>query len=280
VCRALGYIAAGDVYQVNFTQRFRVRCDRSPAAVYLRLRDAQAVPHGAYLDAGSFRLLCNSPERFLRVSGDVVSTEPIKGTRPRDPAAARDALLRQALLDDPKERSEHVMIVDLERSDLGRVCRTGTIEVPSLLRVDSFATIHHLVSTVRGRLRPEADLADLLRATFPGGSVTGAPKIRATQIIAELERTERAFYTGAIAWFRSARDFDSAIAIRTAIERHGVYTYGAGGGIVADSDPDREFDECWLKAKPFLEATLGTAGLAACADAVALPEVGTTGTPP
>src|SRR5262249_14009496 len=125
VRRALDYIAAGDVYQVNLTQRFRVRCDRSAAAIYLRLREAQAVPHGAPVDAGSFRLLCTSPERSLGVAGALVSTEPIKGTRPRDPSAARDALLRQALLGDPKERAEHVMIVDLERSDLGRVCRTA-----------------------------------------------------------------------------------------------------------------------------------------------------------
>lgn len=254
IARALAYVAAGDVYQVNLAQRFRVRSEEHPADVFLRLRAAQAVPFASFLDGDGFAVLCGSPERFLRVRGSCIETEPIKGTRRRGADAAGDAALRSALRADPKECAEHVMIVDLERNDLGRVCTAGSVIVPSLMRVESFATLHHMVSTVRGTLRDDVGLADLLRATFPGGSITGAPKIRAAQIIAELEEAPREIYTGALAWFRGPRDFDSAIAIRTAVARDGVYTYHAGGGIVADSDATREFRECLLKAEPFLRA--------------------------
>ena len=254
VRRALDYVAAGDVYQVNLAQRFRVRSDRPPFEAFLRLRAAQPVPFAAYLDCGDFSVLCGSPERFLRVQGATIETEPIKGTRPRGADDAADRALHAALCADAKERAEHVMVVDLERNDLGRVCATGSVHVPSLMRVESFATLHHMVSTVRGTLRPDVGLADLLRATFPGGSITGAPKIRAAQVIAELEDAPREIYTGALFRFRDARDFDSAIAIRTAVARDGVYTYHAGGGIVADSDPLREHRECLLKAAPFLRA--------------------------
>ena len=254
VRRALDYVAAGDVYQVNLAQRFRVRSALPPFDAFLRLRAAQPVPFAAFLDCGDFAILCGSPERFLRVRGAAIETEPIKGTRPRGADDDADRALREALCADAKERAEHVMIVDLERNDLGRVCETGTIHVPSLMRIESFATLHHMVSTVRGTLRPEVGLGELLRATFPGGSITGAPKIRAAQVIAELEHAPREIYTGALFRFRGARDFDSAIAIRTAVARDGEYAYHAGGGIVADSDPVREHRECLLKAEPFLRA--------------------------
>ena len=259
VRRALAYIAAGDVYQVNLAQRFRVRSGDRPGDVFLRLRAAQPVPFASFLEYGGYSVLCGSPERFLRVRGSAIETEPIKGTRRRGHDTAADAALRTALAADGKERAEHVMIVDLERNDLGRVCKTGSVGVPSLMRVESFATLHHMISTVRGILRDDVGLADLLRATFPGGSITGAPKIRAAQVIAELERAPRELYTGALAWFRGPRDFDSAIAIRTAVASGGVYTYHAGGGIVADSDPEREYRECLLKAEPFLRALRVTA---------------------
>jgi para-aminobenzoate synthetase component 1 len=258
VRRALEYVAAGDVYQVNLAQRFRVRSATPPFAAFLRLRAAQPVPFATYLDCGGFAVLCGSPERFLRVRGATIETEPIKGTRPRGATDDEDRALRAALCADAKERAEHVMIVDLERNDLGRVCATGSIHVPSLMRVESFATLHHMVSTVRGTLRPDVTLGVLLRATFPGGSITGAPKIRAAQVIAELEDAPREIYTGALFRFQGVRDFESAIAIRTAVARDGVYAYHAGGGIVADSDPVREYRECLLKAQPFLRA-LGVA---------------------
>jgi para-aminobenzoate synthetase component I len=255
VRRAQRYIAAGDVYQVNLARRLTVETAAPPGEVYLRLRAEQPVPLGCFLDCGDLTILSNSPERFLRVRGAAVETEPIKGTRPCAGDPVVDAAERESLQRDPKERAEHVMIVDLERNDLGRICTTGSVSVPSLMRVESYATLHHLVSTVRGRLRDSVGLAEILGATFPGGSVTGAPKIRAAQIIAELEPTPRGVYTGAIAWFRGPRDFDSAIAIRTAVCRGRLLAHHVGAGIVADSDPAREYEECLLKARPFLAAT-------------------------
>jgi para-aminobenzoate synthetase component I len=256
IARALEYIAAGDFYQVNLAGRFRVASSRSPHEIYLDMRTLQPVRHGLFLDAGDFAVLANSPEQFLSIAGDLVETKPIKGTRPRGRTPGEDRRLIAELVADPKERAEHVMIVDLERSDLGRICRPGTIEVPCFLDVETYATLHHLVSTVRGRLRDDVGLDAILRATFPGGSITGAPKIRATQVIAELEEHPRELYTGALLVCRGPRRLDSAIAIRVAIAQGGVYTYHAGGGIVADSDPTREYEECLLKAKPFLGAIL------------------------
>ncbi len=257
IARALDYIAAGDVYQVNLARRFRVRSNTPPADAYLALRAAQPVSHGAFLDCDRFAILSNSPERFLRVHGEAICTEPIKGTRPRHPRPETDLGLSAELRADPKERAEHVMIVDLERNDLGRICESGSVHATSLLRLESFTTLHHLVSTVEGRLHRGTDLATILRATFPGGSITGAPKIRATEVIEELEPHGRGLYTGSLVWFRAEDDFDSSIAIRTAIARDGIYSYHAGGGIVADSDAHREFEECWLKARAFLTSFLG-----------------------
>lgn len=256
--RALDLIAAGDIYQVNLAGRFRVATSLPPDRAYLAMRSLQPVPHGAFLHTGEIAVLLNSPERFLRLAGDRVETQPIKGTRPRGDAEAADRALARDLLCDEKERAEHVMIVDLERNDLGRVCAPGSVAVTSFLEVETYATLHHLVSTVRGRLRPDAGLEQLLRATFPGGSITGAPKIRAIEVVADLEAHPRGLYTGAFVRCRGPRDLDSAIAIRVAVARDGVYTYHAGGGIVADSDPAREYEECLLKAVPFLGATLGS----------------------
>lgn len=252
--RALDYIAAGDIYQINLAARFIAETDLPASEAYLRLREAQPVPFGVYFDTPQLSLLSNSPERFLKVDGDEIRTEPIKGTRPRDPDADRDHALAQELRMDPKERAENVMIVDLERNDLGRVCARGSVHVPSLLRVETWSTLHHLVSTVAGRLRPDAALASILRATFPGGSITGAPKIRATQLIAGLEDQAREIYTGSFFAFAGPRHFDSSILIRSAILRGRRANYSAGCGIVADSDPAREFRELRLKAAPFLDA--------------------------
>ena len=247
VARILGYLAAGDVYQVNLTQPFTAPLLAPAWALAARLGRQHPVPYGAYLDLGSTQLVANSPELFLRRRGRRVETRPIKGTRPRGDRPSDDAALAAELLHDPKERAEHVMIVDLERNDLGRVCEVGTVTVERYAAVESHPTVHHLVSTIAGRLRPEVGLADLLRATFPGGSITGAPKVRAMEIIRELEPWPRGPYTGAFGFLDPRGDLELGLAIRTACVTGGTVRYHAGGGIVADSDPDRELAEAWLK---------------------------------
>jgi para-aminobenzoate synthetase component I len=247
VARVLAYLAAGDVYQVNLTQPFTAPLVAPAWALAARLARRHPVPYGAYLDLGDAQIVANSPELFLRRRGRRIETRPIKGTRPRGELAARDAALAAELLADPKERAEHVMIVDLERNDLGRVCETGSVVVERYAAVESLPTVHHLVSTVAGRLRRDVELAALLRATFPGGSITGAPKVRAMEIIRELEPWPRGPYTGAFGFLDPRGDLELGLAIRTAIVSGGRVRYHAGGGIVADSDPDRELAEAWLK---------------------------------
>ena len=254
--RSRQYIAAGDVYQVNLAQRFAVPAPAgaayAPAALFAGLQ-RHAMPFSAYVDAGDFTLVSNSPECFLTMRQGLVSTFPIKGTRRRDADPNADAAHARALRADPKERAEHVMIVDLERNDLGRVCQTGSVRVDAFAEVASFPSLHHLVSQVTGRLRPGVTLAEVLRATFPGGSITGAPKIRAMQIIDEIEPVGRGFYTGAIGFVGGGSAIFN-IAIRTAVANRRWVTYHAGGGIVADSIPSREYDETLLKAQPFFAA--------------------------
>ena len=241
------YLVRGDAYQVNLTQPYQTRLVAPPWAVYARLARHHPVPYGAYLDVGEVQVLANTPELFLRRRDDRLVTRPIKGTRPRGTTRAHDAALAGELRRDPKERAEHVMIVDLERNDLGRLSRPGSVVVESFAEVESHPTVHHLVSTVAGRLRADVDLADILRATFPGGSITGAPKVRAMEIIRELEPWARGPYTGALGLFHPRGDFELALAIRTAIVRGDVLRYHAGGGIVIDSVPERELAEAWLK---------------------------------
>jgi len=250
----LDYIAAGDVYQVNFAHRFSVANPPAPTSLFAALQRQHPMPYAAYVDGGDFALVSNSPECFLTVDGEAVATFPIKGTRPRGADACADRALAARLRADPKERAEHVMIVDLERNDLGRVCRVGTVRVDEFARVRSFPTLHHLVSRVSGRLAPGTRLADVLRATFPGGSITGAPKIRAMEIIDELEPLRRGFYTGAIGFISCDGRAVFNLAIRTAVAAANKLTYHAGGGIVADSIPAREYDETLLKAQGFLAA--------------------------
>ncbi len=249
----LEYIAAGDAYQVNLAQRFTVTDPLSPAALFAAMQQ-QAMPFAAYVDAGNFALASNSPECFLTLDGDQVATFPVKGTRRRGANARSDRRLIRDLLEDPKERAEHVMIVDLERNDLGKLCRTGSIRVDAFARAHTFTSLHHLVSKVSGRLRPSTSLADILRATFPGGSITGAPKIRAMEIIEALEPVCRGFYTGAIGFIGSDGRAVFNLAIRTAVASRQQITYHAGGGIVADSVPEREYEETLLKAQPFFAA--------------------------
>jgi len=226
----------------------------APAALFAAMQQAHAVPFAAYVDGGDFVLVSNSPECFFSLHDDTVATFPVKGTRPRGAERRTDEELATALATDPKERAEHVMIVDLERNDLGRVCRTGSVRVEAFTRVQQFPSLHHLVSKVTGRLRAGVSLGELLRAMFPGGSITGAPKIRAMEIIDAVEPVSRSFYTGAIGFIAPQGDAIFNIAIRTAMVTQRTMTYHAGGGIVADSVPSREYEETLLKSQPFFAA--------------------------
>ena len=247
--RILEYLRAGDVYQVNLARRLSapVPAGEGPEgwALFARLQAESPAPHALWLGDHQSCLVGNSPERFLRLDEHGrLETRPIKGTRPRGADAAE-------LARHPKDLAEHIMIVDLERNDLGRVCQVGSVEVHGFARTLSLPTVHHLVTTVSGQLRTEVSLGQLLRATFPGGSITGAPKIRAMEIIAELESAARGPYTGATGWLGAAGDLDLAVAIRTGLVRDGRLTLWVGGGIVVDSIPDEELRETVAKASAF-----------------------------
>ena len=254
VARVREYILAGDVFQVNISQRFEAPLPCAPLELYRRLRAGNPAPYSAFLDGGSFQVISASPERFLRLDGDRVETRPIKGTRPRDADPARDAALARELAGSAKDQAENVMIVDLLRNDLSRVCRPRSVEVPALLALETLPTVHHLVSTVTGRLEAACDAFDLLRAAFPGGSITGAPKVRAMEIIAELEPVRRSVYCGSIGYVGLSGDMDTSIVIRTYLATGGRVCFNAGGGVVADSDPALEYAETLHKARALIEA--------------------------
>ncbi len=254
VRRTKEYVAAGDIIQANLSQRFSAPLTADPFDVYLRLRRANPAPFAAWLDCGETTVASSSPELFLRVEGRDVVTRPIKGTRPRGRTEAEDAALREALLGSEKDRAELLMITDLERNDLGRVCEYGSVRVPELFTVETYATVHHLVATVKGALREGVDGGDLLRASFPGGSITGAPKIRAMEIVDELEPTRRGVYTGAIGYIGFDGDMELNIAIRTLVMKDDMVHFQVGGGIVADSDPEAEYEETLDKGKGLMEA--------------------------
>ncbi|AFV12249.1 para-aminobenzoate synthase component 1 [Thermacetogenium phaeum DSM 12270] len=257
-CRAVqkvkDYIAAGDIFQANLTQRFSCPLEIHPWHLYLRLRLENPAPFAAYLHYPELDVVSASPERFLRVRGRLVETRPIKGTRPRGRNQEEDMRLREELLHSEKDRAELTMIIDLERNDLGKVCSYGSVHVPELICLEEYATVFHLVSTVRGVLAPGRDLVDLLCATFPGGSITGAPKIRAMEIIDELEPVRRGIYTGSIGYLGFDGNADLNIVIRTFIVKDGVAYFNVGGGIVADSDPEAEYRETITKARALLRA--------------------------
>ena len=250
--RVQEHIRLGDCYQVNLTQRFEARAEGDPWAAYLKLREINPAPFAAYLDFPDGRVLCSSPELFLRVTGDHVETKPIKGTRPRGADGARDRVLAAALRTSAKDRAENVMIVDLLRNDLGKACVPGSVRATKLFDVETFASVHQLVSTVEGRLSPGKDALDLLESCFPGGSITGAPKVRAMQIIEELEPQRRGVYCGAIGYIGYDGNMALNIAIRTLVQ-HGDAIYAwAGGGVVADSEVDAEYQESLDKAAALL----------------------------
>jgi para-aminobenzoate synthetase component 1 len=254
VRRAIEYIHAGDCFQVNLAQRLMYPWQKPPVELYRRLRRCNPAPFAGYLDMGDFVLASASPERFLRLEKGEVQTCPIKGTGPRSPNPVEDEAQARELLASAKDRAENIMIVDLLRNDLGRVCQYGSVQVPAVCRLESYEYVHHLVSEVRGRLRPGLGPIDLIRAAFPGGSVTGAPKIRAMEIIAELEPTARGPYCGSLAYLGFDGSMDSNILIRTCTIGGGWVQFPVGGGIVADSDPDREYEETWHKAEGIIRA--------------------------
>ncbi|MCI0705821.1 MAG: aminodeoxychorismate synthase component I, partial [Planctomycetia bacterium] len=255
VRRAVEYIHAGDCFQVNLSQRLLAPIREHPLELYSRLRQLNPAPFGAYFDLGDFQILSASPERFLRVYPDgEVETRPIKGTRPRGRSPVEDAALVRELANSPKDRAENVMIVDLLRNDIGKVCEYGSVRVPRVCEVETFRFVHHLVSEVRGKLRPGLGPLDLLAAAFPGGSVTGAPKVRAMEIIAELEPTARGPYCGCLGWIGFDGSMDTNILIRTFTAGRGWVQFPVGGGIVADSDPAREYEETLHKAAGLLQA--------------------------
>jgi para-aminobenzoate synthetase component I len=247
------YIRNGDCYQVNLAQRFSAAASGDPWLAYQGLRVINPAPFSAFLGTPYARVLSASPERFLKVEGGRVETKPIKGTRPRAGHPRLDAEVAEALRASEKDRAENVMIVDLLRNDLSKNCALGSVKVPRLFDVESFATVHHLVSTVTGELEPGRDALDLLRGCFPGGSITGAPKLRAMQIIEELEPQRRGVYCGAIGYIGFDGDMDLNIAIRTLVHSHGTIRFWAGGGIVADSRVEDEYQETFDKAAAMLK---------------------------
>ena len=254
VQRAVEFIHAGDVFQVNLSQRLLAPARSSSVELYLRLREKNPAPYAGYFDLGDWQICSTSPECFLTLRNGEVETRPIKGTRGRSGMPEADLFVGDELQASEKDRAENVMIVDLLRNDLSRVCLADSVHVAQLCRVETYAFVKHLVSIVRGRLRPGACPFDLLRACFPGGSITGAPKIRAMEIIAELEPTCRGAYCGSLAYIGFDGQMDSSILIRTIIAGHGWWQLPVGGGIVAQSRPDDEYRETWHKARGLLDA--------------------------
>lgn len=251
------YIRAGDCYQVNLTQRFDGETALAAPELYGRLRSLSPAPMAAYMDCGAFQILSASPESFLAIRDGKVQTRPIKGTRPRGATEEEDAALKLSLLHSEKDRAELLMITDLERNDLGRVCLSGTIETKRLVETHSLEQVHHLYSLIQGQLPEGSSPWDVLTACFPGGSVTGAPKIRAMQIIRELEEHSREVYTGALGFVSVDGQSHWNIPIRTLIYDQGHVTCYAGGGIVADSDPAAEYEECLVKLEGMRRAVCG-----------------------
>ncbi|MGR9046654.1 MAG: aminodeoxychorismate synthase component I [Gammaproteobacteria bacterium] len=246
------YLKEGDCYQVNLAQRFSARCQGDPWCAYLKLRELNAAPFSCYMNTPEVQILSSSPERFLQVRQGRVETKPIKGTRPRKPAAVDDRDQQAELANSQKDRAENVMIVDLLRNDLSKTCKKGSVKAPKLFEIETYATVHHLVSTVIGELDTGQHALDLLSSCFPGGSITGAPKIRAMEVIEELEPHRRGVYCGAIGYIGFDGNMDTNIAIRTLVHSAGTIRFWAGGGIVNDSRTEDEYQECFDKAAAML----------------------------
>lgn len=251
--KMIDYIIEGDIYITNMTQQMRICSKMQPYEFFNYLRHSNPSPFGGYFNYGDFQIVSASPERFLQMHKGYVETRPIKGTRRRGADEEEDEMLRQELMNSEKDKSELLMIVDLERNDLNRVCKPGSVKVTELFEVETYATVFHLVSNVVGTLREKMTAMDLIDAAFPGGSITGAPKLRAMEIIDELERSRRNLYTGSMGYMSLNGDCDMNIVIRTAVYKDGTYHIGAGGGITCESDLEFEYEEVMQKAKALVE---------------------------
>ncbi len=259
VLRAKEYIAAGDIFQANLSHRFRLVSSPLPSfALYRRLREINPSPFSAYLDLGIVQIASGSPERLVQVKASrgkrLISTRPIAGTHPRGKDEAEDERMVRALYQSKKERAEHLMLVDLERNDLGKVCRYGSIQVDELMSLEKYSHVFHLVSNIHGELRPEVALMEAFQALFPGGTITGVPKIRCMEILCELEKRARGIYTGALGYIGFTGEMDLNIAIRTWVRQGEEMTFQVGAGIVADSDPEKEYQETLQKAAALVKA--------------------------
>jgi len=248
------YIKKGDIYQVNLSQRFEADLKGEPYELYLRLRDASPAPFASYLNFEDVIIISSSPERFLMKRGSYIETRPIKGTSPRSNDPLTDELNEISLKESYKDRAEHIMIVDLERNDLGRICEYGSVKPTEFIMLERYSTVFHLVSTVSGRLKAGVGPIDCLTAAFPGGSITGAPKVRSMEVIETLEPVKRSLYTGAIGYISFDGDMDTSIVIRTIVVKGDKFFFSVGGGIVADSDPEKEYEETLDKAKGIMQA--------------------------
>lgn len=259
VARMISYIVEGDIYIANMTQQLNVHSRKDPYEVYRYLRTYNPAPFGGYFNYGDFQIVSASPERFLQVKNGWIETRPIKGTRKRGNTPQEDEALKRELQESSKDRSELLMIVDLERNDLNHVCEPGTVEVTEHFAVETYATVFHLVTTVVGKMKENLQVMDLVEAAFPGGSITGAPKIRAMEIIDELEHDRRGLYTGSMGYLSFDGSCDLNIVIRTAVYQDGVYHLGVGGGITCESELEFEYEETLQKAKAVLEAIMDEA---------------------
>lgn len=251
------YIRSGDIYQANLTQRFSGKTTLSSYELYRDLRRISPAPFGAYLNFDGFTILSNSPERFIKCIDRQIETRPIKGTRPRGRTEEEDLRLQEELINSEKDRAELLMIVDLERNDIGRISKIGSVKVPELFVIEPYANVNHLVSTVVGTLKDGKDAVDVIKATFPGGSITGAPKIRSMEIIDELEPTQRNVYTGSIGYIGFNGDMDLNIAIRTIVKKEDKVYFQVGGGMTWGSNPKDEYQETLDKAKSIMRALRG-----------------------
>lgn len=252
--RVRDYIKSGDIYQANLTQRFETTIEETPYELYGKLRSINPAPFASYLNLDGFQIVSSSPERFIKLKDGIIETRPIKGTMPRGKTEEEDIANREQLLSSEKDKAELLMIVDLERNDLGRVAKTGTVKVTELFHLEEYPTVYHLVSTIVAELRDDCDAIDAVKATFPGGSITGAPKIRSMEVIDELEPTQRNIYTGSIGYIGFNGDMDLNIVIRTVVCKDKKAYFQVGGGITWDSDPQLEYEETLHKAKALMDS--------------------------